>query len=595
MEGTLPASLTGLDKLAEFLADGTALCAPAEQAFLRWLDGMRKWRVRLCEREGGSAAYLTQAVQSLESPVPLVDGEPALLRVFISVPDASGEGMPEVRARFYRGEFEVYVADIAASGAPIPTSLNEGDLEASVNASIPASVIQPGLEMVVEIDPDSTMDASLGVARRIPAEGRARVWVREVPELGFTIVPFLWPGDPDSASARLVSGLAADDRALLEPINALLPVDDIDLKVHEAVVTESDRASGLLAEVGVIRVLEGAASDRYYQGIMAGAMTGAGAAYRPGRTSFSIPDPLAMAHQLGHNFGLRDAPCQVDDSDTNSSSDGKIGAWGYDMRGDSLVAPRTCGLMSDSTPRWISEYSFTKAFDYRVHEEAARGVGSVDARQERVLLLWGGAGANGNPFLEHAFVVDAPPVLPALPEGEYAVAGHDAGGGELFSFRFGMSAVTDADGRSAFVYALPVQQEWAGALASITLSGPGGSFTLDGSGDRAAAILRDPETGEVRAIFRDAPPSVVDAADRGDPLGSEAAAELSLPAGLEVLVSRGIPRVEDRRLCDSDASDHSVRGRRHHGTHTAPATKHGVGHAPEHGTRHASRCPPNRR
>ncbi len=557
LEGPLPASLTGLGMLAEFFADGTALCAPADPAFLGWLGGIQRPRVRRCGGVSGSAAYLTQAVQSLDFLVPLVAGEPAMLRVFVSAPGANGQRMPPVRARFYLDGSEVHVANVAGPSAPIPTSLNEGDLDLSANASIPASLIQPGLEMVVEIDPDSALDASLGIPRRIPAEGRASVSVRETPELDFTIVPFLWREAPDSGIVRFATGLAADDPSVFGPMNMLLPVRDIDLQIHEAVVTATNDGFGLLAETSAIRTLEGAASDGYYMGMMSGNTVGpSGVADLPGRAGFSIPDPTVMTHELGHNFNLRHAPCgEAAGPDPDfPTPDGTIGAWGFDIGGDSLVAPGIHDIMSYCGPQWISDYHFTNAFGYRILVEAAGGEtesvagrAAVAAGPERTLLLWGGVGEGGEPFLEPAFIADAPPSLPLSPGGEYAIAGHDASGRELFSFGFDMPALSHGDGRSAFAYALPARQEWAGSLASITLSGPGGSFTLDGSSDRAAAILRDPLTGQVRGIFRDAPPSLMAAAGMAAPLGPEAAAALSLDPGLEVLASRGLPRPEDWR------------------------------------------------
>ena len=74
---------------------------------------------------------------------------------------------------------------------------------------------------------------------------------------------------------------------------------------------------------------------------------------------------------------------------------------------------------------------------------------------------------------------------------------------------------------------------WEGSLAAITLSGPGGSITLDAGSDYPVAILRDPRNGQVRAILRDAPDLAMERADL--------AAALGAGPGLEVVFSRGIP------------------------------------------------------
>ena len=95
-----------------------------------------------------------------------------------------------------------------------------------------------------------------------------------------------------------------------------------------------------------------------------------------------------------------------------------------------------------------------------------------------------------------------------------------------------MPRVEDGDGGAGFAYALPVQPDRANDLASITLSGPEGSFTLDASTDRPLAILRDPRNGQVRAFLRGNTASL--AARQGT-------AAISGEPGLQVLFSRGIP------------------------------------------------------
>ncbi len=76
-----------------------------------------------------------------------------------------------------------------------------------------------------------------------------------------------------------------------------------------------------------------------------------------------------------------------------------------------------------------------------------------------------------------------------------------------------MHEVADGDRSVSFAFALPVEPYGADHLASITLSGPGGSATLDGDTDSPMAIVRDTGTGQVRAFLRDPAPATLASAD----------------------------------------------------------------------------------
>ena len=531
MTGPLPSSLTTLRRLDALLAGGTGLCTPADAGFQTWLLGVAKVRVSSCA--AAASVYLTQAVQSLEFPVSLVAGEPALLRVFVTASNATGQSIPLVRARFYVEGTEVHVADIEGKSTAIPRDLDEGSLAKSANAEIPAEVVQPGLEMVIEVDPDGTLDADLDVTRRIPEAGRLPVDVRAMPRLDLTMIPFLWSTAPDSAIIDMIEDMAADpeNHEMLWDTRTLLPVSALDVNAHEPVVSTSNDTYRLLAETELISVMEGGGG--HYMGMMSGGGTGpTGLAYISRRQSFSRPVPLAMAHELGHNFSLSHAPCgnPVGPDPSFPQADGSIGAWGYDFRGGGeLVSPGAFDLLAYCGPHWISDYHFSNALGFRLHDEAG-GAASM-AASTPALLLWGGAAADGDPWLEPAFVVDAPPALPRS-GGVYELTGRSAGGSQLFSLSFDMPATADGDGRASFAFALPVRDGWTD-LATITLSGPGGDVSLDGTTNRPMAILRDPRTGQVRGILRDGPSAVRAASDR--------AAPGSLGAGLDVSFSRGIP------------------------------------------------------
>lgn len=213
LAGALPATLLALTQLESLYADDTGLCAPLDSSFRAWLETVRLLSIAHCVP---SMAYLTQAVQSREFDVTLVAGEKALLRVFPIAQVRATEGIPTVSARFYRNGRETYAVDLPGESTAIPTSLDEGDLSNSANAEIPGSVMHPGLELVIEIDSESTLDAELGVSRRIPETGRLAVDVLEMPLLDLTQIPFLWSSDPDSSIVDLINAMSKDPRVSQE-------------------------------------------------------------------------------------------------------------------------------------------------------------------------------------------------------------------------------------------------------------------------------------------------------------------------------------------------------------------------------------------
>ncbi len=532
LSGLLPLGMTRLRELSELMLQGTGLCAPGDNEFQAWLEGVTKRRVPSCEDPGErSVAYLTQAVQSVEYPVPLVAGEEALLRVFVVAPAAAGDTIPMVRATFFVDGEEAEVVEIQRGTSIIGDHMNEGSLNASANVLVSASVIRPGLEMVVEIDPDQTVAPELGVTQRIPETGRMAVNVRAMPDLELTLIPFLWSENPDSAVLDLTGDLSTGD-PLLRDIRDLLPVAEIDLTIHEPVMTNSNNAFSMLEQTDAIRTAEGGTG--YFMGTLTGSVSGAlGVAFRPGWTSFAVADSFVMAHELGHNLSLSHAPCGGAGGPDISfpQSDGTIGAWGYNFTSGLLVDPSVRDLMSYCDPTWISDFYFTNSLRHRLVWEAM-GLLASPAVPTLSLLISGGVGEDGRPYLGPVFVIDAPPSLPRS-TGTYHLRGATADGAELFSLAFEMPVIAGEEDRSSFAFAVPARAAWANDLARITLSGPNGSFTLDADTDRPAAIVRDPRTGRVRGFFTDLPAGVTVADVRGGMVPVE--------RGLEILFSRGIP------------------------------------------------------
>ena len=527
LSGPLPDSLVALGALESLRAGDTGLCVPADEDFLAWLNGIEFQRVARCEV--GATVYLTQPVQSLKFPVPLVAGRPALLRVFVFSPDADGERMPEVRATFYRDGTQVHMVEIEGGTAAIPTELDESSLAHSANADIPGDILKPGLEMVIEVDPDGTLDPGLGIAARMPATGRLAVDVREMPDFQLTLVPFLYEPEPDASILEITAGMASDPEGhpMFKDTRALLPIGDFDVTLHDPVVTSTNNGFELMYETEAMRVMEG--RPGYWLAMLApapqygllGVANGIGS-----WTSFSIPISRTIAHEFGHNLNLRHAPCGGPGGPDPLFPDrsGRIGSWGYDRARGRLLSPYATDLMSYCRGGWISDYHVSNSLRHRLDAETA-----TSAEKTWSVLVWGGTNADGKPFLEPAFMVDAIPTLPP-PGDEFRLRGRTAGG-DAFSFTFDMPYIPDVeDERSSFVFAVPVT--WTDPLTSISLAGGDESVALDRTSNSPMTILRDPVTGQVRAMLRQPETAAMGA------IGEQ---------GLEVLFSRGIPEAGDQR------------------------------------------------
>ena len=473
------------------------------------------------------AAYITQATQSLARPVPLIAGEPALLRVFF-FDESVFTTLPPVRASFFHDGNLSYTIGIAGNGARVTPETGEGSLLTSANALLPDWVIVPGLEMSIEIDLDGTQISTASGSYRIPDMGTMAVDVREVPPFDLTIVPILNPDDPDEEVIATTEGLTAESD-LFWQTRDLLPIGEFDVSVREPYWTTLEpvweNRFPLLLEIDMIRRMDGVGG--YYMGMM----RIRGAARNPGFVTLINLLPWNIVHELGHNLSLGHAPCGTTDflDPDYPYDDAAIGAWGYDIRTNRLVSPSTLDLMSYCEGSWISDYNFSKALNYRLSDPVRRR-GALPMPR-KTLLLWGGYKTDGELVLEPAFVVNASPSLPEN-TGPYKLEGRDVIGRNLFSMNFDMDWTAHGDG--TFVFTLPVQPGWANQLSRITLSGPYGTTSIDGNEGRSAILLLDPATGKVRGILR----------DRIRQSQNNVSERYVLPEpGLELVTSRGIPEL----------------------------------------------------
>ena len=437
--------------------------------------------------------YVTQSVQTYGRAVPLVAGRNGFLRVF-AVANQANSVTPEVRARFYRAGALIQTLTIAAPNGSVPTDTanSQATLSRTWNAALPASLLQPGLDIVLDVDPTNTVPEASDTDNSYPAGGTPlSLNVQTVATLDLRLVPILRTADNSTGNVTAANAAQfADQTVRMHPLGAV----NVDVR---AAYTYSDTAqiqSGdgngvwlrILSQMNTLQAAEG--GTRNYYGVIAVPYGSgiAGYGYVPGRAAVGwdkLPSASGVAaHELGHNFGRSHAPCGgVSSSDPNYPyAGGVIGQWGYDMTAGTLKAPTTTDLMGYCSNTWISDYTYVGVMTRR-GPAAAIQVGAV---REPSLIVWGRI-RDGEVILEPAFESVTEARMPAG-AGPNLLTGFDAAGGESFRLAFSGTAVADAPhNEEHFAFAVPLRLV-RGSPARLRLEARGGRAELSTTGARTA-------------------------------------------------------------------------------------------------------------
>jgi hypothetical protein len=455
--------------------------------------------------------YITQAVQTLAGSVPLVANRDAFLRVFVTASQPVA-ARPDVRVRFYQGASLVSTLVLAAPRATVPAQVDEGTLASSWNAAIPGALLQPGLRIVADVDPENRTAESDETNNAFPASANpAALDVRVVPPFSIRFVPIA-----QTASGLTGNVTSANVAQFLDFARRVLPIQQVNVEVRAPYTTSTpalaaDDANGawtqLLSEMSLLRTAD--ASRSYYYGVVkvAYASGTAGYGYVPGHAAIGwdyLPSGASIAaHEIGHNLSRQHAPCggASNPDPAFPYAVGRAGVWGYDVASGIPRAPTVSDLMGYCGFTWISDYNYRAILTYRETAPDASvipslgGLGAAGATGvQRALLVWGRI-AGSRLVLEPAFAVSTRPSLPSR-SGPYRIEGLDTRGRTLFSYAFEGEEPADAPTRGTrhFAFAIPTDASVERALATLRLSGNGHSATLAAAGTPTGASAAAPPT-----------------------------------------------------------------------------------------------------
>lgn len=369
----------------------------------------------------------------------------------------------------------------------LPNTSSLGNADTAFTATIPGEWVKGELELEVE----ALVEDPSGTQRPLAWEGELlRYGVADAPLFEIEFVPLsLGEGAATAAFSEEQVGEA------LRASRALLPLGEVVSRVRTPVlITPGDHPSGILPLLREMRLLEG--SSAYYHGLFPNLSAGdpfAGMAAIGGHVSWSkleqseggpAPATFTIAHEFGHNLGLRHAPCgAVEGVDADYPHfNARTGSYGWDggglLGGEPLVQPDAADLMSYCSPKWISNHNFSRAFTHlQLAAEAARSpssAGTLAGAGTHVSLLVSGDISGGLASLRPGFTTGAPAQLP--PPGAWEWRLLDAAGAVLLSVPFEPEEETGGASRQfGFAFSVPVTPAQLRRSVSAAVVSPDGS------------------------------------------------------------------------------------------------------------------------
>ncbi|MEX2281307.1 MAG: Ig-like domain-containing protein [Gemmatimonadota bacterium] len=454
-------------------------------------------------------AQFTQAIQEVFGSVPIVlNGNAAAVNVLIRVPEANPTAPPvQVVLRLFEANGTPIRTDTANTTGVIGSSPSYAAPTAQF--LVPATVLRSGLGWQAEVDPRRLTVDEDRTNNVFPRTGTGNIVTTTVAPLKVRFVPSVLAAHNNSTVTVSTALMPEYLRTLrsVHPLGVITPTIGTAFTTNTSFGTPPSGGlsafwTQVLSQLDMARMVDPGDPEVHWFGLMrppagfnfttfggfayippsattTGANTRTALAVAPGWFSNQAQSRELIAHELGHNFTRRHAPCGSAASPDPQfpQSNGTIGIPGHDvyswatgLTSSAITMDASSGdVMGYCSPAWVSLYTYGAVLD-------ARGTGPVAATPEAltrapVLIVRGHITDDRTIQLEPAFVLDGRPTR-AESNGRYRLEGRDHAGRLLFSRNFEPAEIDHAPDVRAFTLAIEATPELEAALATVEVRGP---------------------------------------------------------------------------------------------------------------------------
>ncbi len=380
-----------------------------------------------------AAIEVTQAAQNNSGSVPLVQGRPAVARVFVTSAHGTVSGV-SVTLSAARNGVALPGSPMRRTLATVGTTLQRGS--GSANFLLPAAWLSGNVAL--------TAQAGVAGADQRPADNVRRLSVafRSVPPLQVTVVPVRYVHAP---TGKVYPPVASVD--FPSSVRSMFPVPSVNVRLRAPVsftgnlvyngssmiTTDWERLLNLTLS---LKRADGAASGSIYIAVLPGSIMNDHPIYLAGvgssqRVAVAFDLGLIPAHELGHTLGRLHAPCgNPSGLDPHYPYPGaSIGVYGYDTSGGRVYAPSTTTDLMSYCEEWVSDYTYVGMLNNHLAVAAAELTGAAAAPADGVLVR-ASLATDGRATLHPVYALQAP-LTPGAAGSRYTAAFLDAAGTEL--------------------------------------------------------------------------------------------------------------------------------------------------------------------